>query len=107
MLGTATLLNGARRYWKEENIEGRFYHISTDEVYGELGDTGYFREDTSYNPRSPYSASKAGSDHLVRAYHATYGFSVIFHIQPIANVSPFSIYRERQAFADVVDHQRD
>lgn len=77
VLGTATLLDAARRYWKENNISGKFYHISTDEVYGELGDTGYFTEETPYSPRSPYSASKAGSDHLVRAYHATYGMPVV------------------------------
>ena len=77
VLGTATLLNTARQFWKG-NLEGKkFYHISTDEVYGELGDTGYFTEETSYNPRSPYSASKAGSDHLVRAYHATFGLPVV------------------------------
>jgi dTDP-glucose 4,6-dehydratase len=77
VLGTATLLESARKYWKEKGITGRFYHVSTDEVYGELGDTGYFTEKTPYAPRSPYSSSKAGSDHLVRAYHATYGFDVV------------------------------
>ncbi len=73
VLGTGTLLEACRKYWKETSREIRFYHISTDEVYGELGDTGYFTEETAYSPRSPYSASKAGSDHLVRAYHSTYG----------------------------------
>lgn len=77
VLGTATLLDAARRFWKENNIEGRFYHVSTDEVYGELGDSGYFTEETPYSPRSPYSASKAGSDHLVRAYHATFGLPIV------------------------------
>ena len=77
VLGTATMLEAARQYWKENNIPGRFYHISTDEVYGELGETGYFTEHTPYNPRSPYSASKAGSDHLVRAYHSTYGLPIV------------------------------
>ncbi|HUR31318.1 MAG TPA: GDP-mannose 4,6-dehydratase, partial [Saprospiraceae bacterium] len=77
VLGTATLLDVARRSWKESGVQGKFYHISTDEVYGELGDTGYFTEETPYSPRSPYSASKAGSDHLVRAYHATYGFPAV------------------------------
>ena len=77
VLGTGTLLEAARRHWKQSGITGKFYHISTDEVYGELGDTGYFTEKTPYAPRSPYSASKAGSDHLVRAYHATYGFPVV------------------------------
>lgn len=77
VLGTATLLDCARKYWKDLQGESTFYHISTDEVYGELGETGYFTEHTPYNPRSPYSASKAGSDHLVRAYHATYGFPAV------------------------------
>lgn len=77
VLGTATILDAARRYWKDQNVNGKFYHISTDEVYGELGDTGYFTEETPYNPRSPYSASKAGSDHLVRAYHSTYGLPIV------------------------------
>src|SRR5687768_10677398 len=56
VLGTGTLLDAARHYWNESGIAGKFYHISTDEVYGELGDTGYFTEETPYNPRSPYSA---------------------------------------------------
>ncbi len=77
VLGTGTLLEAARRYWKEQKVNGIFYHISTDEVYGELGETGYFTEKTPYAPRSPYSASKAGSDHLVRAYHSTYGLPVV------------------------------
>ncbi len=77
VLGTTTMLDASRRYWKEAGITGKFYHISTDEVYGELGDTGYFTEKTPYAPRSPYSASKASSDHFVRAYHATYGFPVV------------------------------
>lgn len=77
VLGTATLLDEARNFWKSNGIEGRFYHVSTDEVYGELGPTGYFTESTPYAPRSPYSASKAGSDHLVRAYHHTFGLPVV------------------------------
>jgi dTDP-glucose 4,6-dehydratase len=77
VLGTAALLNAARNAWKG-NFEGkRFYHISTDEVYGSLGDTGFFTEDTPYDPRSPYSASKASSDHFVRAYFHTYGLPVV------------------------------
>ena len=72
VLGTANLLNAARRIWTG-NYEGkRFYHVSTDEVYGSLGETGFFLETTPYDPQSPYSASKAGSDHLVRAYGNTY-----------------------------------
>lgn len=77
VLGTASLLDAARKYWNKENIQGLFYHVSTDEVYGELGSTGYFTEETSYSPRSPYSASKASSDHFVRAYFSTYGFPIV------------------------------
>jgi dTDP-glucose 4,6-dehydratase len=77
VLGTSTLLEAARGYWKAKGIEGRFYHVSTDEVYGELGATGYFTEDTPYAPRSPYSASKAGSDHMARAYYHTFGLPVV------------------------------
>ncbi|MBQ8055400.1 MAG: dTDP-glucose 4,6-dehydratase [Paludibacteraceae bacterium] len=77
IVGTATLLNAARKIWNN-NYEGkRFYHISTDEVYGSLGKDGFFYETTSYSPRSPYSASKASSDHLVRAYHHTYNMPVV------------------------------
>jgi dTDP-glucose 4,6-dehydratase len=72
VMGTANLLNAARALWKD-NYEGkRFYHVSTDEVYGSLGETGFFLETTPYDPQSPYSASKAASDHLVRAYGNTY-----------------------------------
>lgn len=73
IVGTFTLLELARR--RADRIR-RFHHVSTDEVFGSLGDQGYFTEDTPYRPNSPYSASKAGSDHLVRAYHATYGLPV-------------------------------
>jgi len=77
IIGTANLLNGARSVWEQE-LDGKlFYHISTDEVYGSLGSEGYFTEDTPYDPRSPYSASKAGSDHLVQAYHHTYKLPAI------------------------------
>ena len=73
VVGTVNLLNAAKNLWKE-NYEGkRFYHISTDEVYGAIGETGSFKETTPYSPHSPYSASKASSDHFVRAYHDTYG----------------------------------
>lgn len=75
--GTHTLLEEAKQYWQKldrEKIEKfKFLHVSTDEVYGELGQTGLFTEDTPYDPRSPYSSSKASSDHLVRAWHHTYG----------------------------------
>lgn len=77
VLGTGVLLDVARKHWKENKLDGKFYHVSTDEVYGELGDTGYFTETTPYSPRSPYSASKAASDHLVRAYHSTYGLPIV------------------------------
>ena len=77
IVGTVTLLNAAREAWKD-NFEGKlFYHISTDEVYGSLGETGFFVEETSYDPRSPYSSSKASSDHLVRAYYHTYKLPVL------------------------------
>lgn len=76
VLGTANLLLAARKHWKD--LHGKlFYHISTDEVFGSLGAEGYFTEDTAYDPRSPYSASKASSDHFVRAYHHTYHIPVI------------------------------
>jgi dTDP-glucose 4,6-dehydratase len=76
IVGTVNLLMAARHIW--DNMEGkRFYHISTDEVYGSLGETGFFYEDTAYDPRSPYSASKASSDHLVRAYFHTYKLPVV------------------------------
>ena len=76
IVGTVNLLNAAREIW--QNKEGnRFYHISTDEVYGSLGETGLFVESTAYDPRSPYSASKASSDHLVRAYHHTYKLPIV------------------------------
>jgi dTDP-glucose 4,6-dehydratase len=77
VLGTVTLLNAARNAWKD-NMEGkRFYHVSTDEVYGSLGEEGFFTETTPYDPRSPYSASKASSDHFVRAYWHTYHLPVV------------------------------
>ncbi|TKW65328.1 MAG: dTDP-glucose 4,6-dehydratase [Paracoccus denitrificans] len=77
--GTFNLLEAARAYWtREDKPEGfRFHHISTDEVFGSLGEDGQFTEETPYDPRSPYSASKAASDHLVRAWHETYGLPVV------------------------------
>lgn len=77
VLGTAILLNACRELWKEDHQGKLFYHISTDEVYGSLGAEGFFTENTRYDPRSPYSASKASSDHLVRAYHHTYGLPAV------------------------------
>lgn len=77
VVGTVNLLNAAKESWKN-NFEGkRFHHVSTDEVYGALGDTGFFTEETPYDPHSPYSASKASSDHFVRAYHDTYQLPVV------------------------------
>jgi dTDP-glucose 4,6-dehydratase len=75
VMGTFTLLDVARNAWKSRD-DVLFHHVSTDEVFGSLGDTGYFTESTPYDPRSPYSASKASSDHLVMAYHHTYGLPV-------------------------------
>ena len=80
VMGTFTLLDVARNAWKDDSVKLRedvlFHHISTDEVYGSLPETGYFTETTAYDPRSPYSASKAGSDHLALAYSHTYGLPV-------------------------------
>lgn len=81
IVGTYNLLDAARQYWNTRDSEKkqrfRFHHVSTDEVYGDLEATGYFTEETAYDPSSPYSASKASSDHLVRAWHRTYGFPVV------------------------------
>ncbi len=77
VLGTVNLLNVAKNFWKNDYNGKRFYHVSTDEVYGSLGQEGFFTETTAYDPRSPYSASKASSDHFVRAYHHTYGLPVV------------------------------
>jgi len=76
ILGTVSLLSAAKSAWKDLNSK-RFYHISTDEVYGSLGENGLFTETTAYDPQSPYSASKASSDHFVRAYSNTYGLPVV------------------------------
>ena len=128
IVGTVNLLNAARKQWKD-NEEGRlFYHISTDEVYGSLGDTGFFTEETSYDPRSPYSASKASSDHLVRAYFHTYKLPVVISncsnnygpnqfpekliplvINNIKNMKPIPVYGKGENIRDwlyVVDHAR-
>lgn len=78
VIGTVNLLNAVKDAWKESQYAGkRFYHVSTDEVYGSLHDGSFFLEDTSYDPQSPYSASKASSDHFVRAYHNTYKLPVV------------------------------
>ena len=77
VIGTVNLLNAAKQLWKNDYKGKRFYHVSTDEVYGALGDTGFFTEETKYDPHSPYSASKASSDHFVRAYADTYGLPAV------------------------------
>ncbi len=126
IMGTVTLLNAAKTAW-HGNMEGkRFYHISTDEVYGSLGETGLFTETTAYDPRSPYSSSKASSDHLVRAWHHTYGLPVVISncsnnygpnqfpekliplfIHNIRNGKPLPVYGDGQYTRDwlyVIDH---
>lgn len=128
VMGTASLLNAAREIWGN-NYEGKlFYHISTDEVYGSLGDTGFFLETTPYDPQSPYSASKAASDHLVRAYGNTYGMPFVLtncsnnygqnqfpekliplFINNIKNKKPLPVYGDGKYTRDwlyVVDHAR-
>ncbi|MBI9066008.1 MAG: dTDP-glucose 4,6-dehydratase [Salinivirgaceae bacterium] len=128
VLGTVNLLNAAKESWKD-NFDGkRFYHVSTDEVYGALGDEGFFYEDTSYNPQSPYSASKASSDHFVRAYGNTYKFPYVISncsnnygpnqfpekllplaINNIKNNKPIPIYGKGENIRDwlyVLDHAR-
>jgi dTDP-glucose 4,6-dehydratase len=128
VLGTVNLLNAAKKYWAD-NFEGkRFYHISTDEVYGALGETGMFLETTSYDPKSPYSASKASSDHFVRAYNNTYKLPIVISncsnnygpnqfpekliplvINNIQNNKPLPIYGKGENIRDwlyVVDHAR-
>lgn len=77
VVGTVNLLNAAKKHWADDFNNKRFYHVSTDEVYGALEDTGMFTEETSYDPHSPYSASKASSDHFVRAYQDTYGLNTV------------------------------
>lgn len=128
VIGTVNLLNAARTTWKENGANNRFYHVSTDEVYGSLGEAGMFTETTSYDPHSPYSASKASSDHFVRAYHDTYGLNTVisncsnnygsFHfpekliplsINNIKNNKPIPIYGKGENIRDwlwVEDHAR-
>lgn len=128
VMGTANLLNAARELWND-NYEGkRFYHVSTDEVYGSLGETGFFLETTPYDPQSPYSASKAASDHLVRAYGNTYHMPFVLtncsnnygpnhfpekliplFINNIRNNKPLPVYGDGKYTRDwlyVVDHAR-
>jgi len=128
IVGTANLLNAANRIWADNQKGKRFYHVSTDEVYGSLGETGFFLEDTPYDPKSPYSASKASSDHLVRAYHNTYKLPVIISncsnnygsyqfpekliplfIHNIKNNKPLPVYGKGENIRDwlwVEDHAR-
>lgn len=128
VVGTVNLLNAARKYWEDAYDKHRFYHVSTDEVYGALGDTGMFTEETSYDPHSPYSASKASSDHFVRAYHDTYGLDIVISncsnnygshhfpekliplaIHNIKNNKPVPVYGKGENVRDwlwVVDHAR-
>ncbi|MFZ4399775.1 MAG: dTDP-glucose 4,6-dehydratase [Bacteroidales bacterium] len=128
IVGTVNLLNAARHIWKDNLEDKRFYHISTDEVYGSLGEEGFFTEETAYDPRSPYSASKASSDHLVRAYFHTYKLPVVISncsnnygqfqfpekllplsINNINNSKPIPIYGKGENIRDwlyVVDHAR-
>lgn len=128
VMGTANLLNAARKIWAD-NMEGkRFYHVSTDEVYGSLGNTGFFLETTPYDPQSPYSASKAASDHLVRAYGNTYHMPFVvtncsnnygqnqfpeklipLFINNICNNIPLPVYGDGKYTRDwlyVIDHAR-
>ncbi len=77
VMGTLSLLQAAKLYWKEDYDTKLFYHVSTDEVYGSLGEEGFFLETTAYDPHSPYSASKASSDHFVRSFQDTYGFPTV------------------------------
>jgi len=128
VIGTVNLLNAAKHAWKD-NFEGkRFYHISTDEVYGSLGEEGMFTEETGYDPHSPYSASKASSDHFVRAYHDTFGVPTVISncsnnygsyqfpekliplfIHNIKNNKPLPVYGKGENIRDwlwVVDHAR-
>lgn len=129
VIGTVNLLNAARKLHKENSSQFKlFYHISTDEVYGTLGDTGLFTEETPYDPHSPYSASKASSDHFVRAYHDTYQLPVVisncsnnygpYHfpeklipliINNIQNNKPLPVYGKGENVRDwlfVEDHAR-
>ena len=105
VVGTFTLLQAALGYWRAlpaaQKDAFRFHHISTDEVFGSLGDEGLFCETTAYDPRSPYSASKAASDHLVRAWHHTYGLPVVAD-QLLEQLRPVSLPRE----ADPADHHQ-
>jgi len=128
VIGTVNLLNAFKDLWKEDFNGKLFYHISTDEVYGSLGKTGLFTEETPYDPHSPYSASKAASDHFVRSYHDTYGLPTVISncsnnygpnqfpekliplfINNIKHNKPLPVYGDGQYTRDwlyVIDHAR-
>jgi dTDP-glucose 4,6-dehydratase len=128
ILGTVTLMNAAKEAWKADFSNKLFYHVSTDEVYGSLHDGGFFTEETSYDPQSPYSASKASSDHFVRAYTNTYGLPIVISncsnnygpnqfpekliplfLNNIKNNKPLPVYGKGENVRDwlyVVDHAR-
>lgn len=128
VVGTVNLLNAARQQWNDDYKSHRFYHVSTDEVYGSLGEEGLFTETSPYDPHSPYSASKASSDHFVRSYHDTYGIDTVisncsnnygsFHfpekliplaINNIKNNIPIPVYGKGENIRDwlwVEDHAR-
>lgn len=128
VIGTVNLLNAAKEIWADNYDGKRFHHVSTDEVYGTLGETGLFLEDTPYDPHSPYSASKASSDHFVRAYQDTYGLPIVITncsnnygpnhfpekliplcIHNILNNKPLPIYGNGKFTRDwlyVIDHAR-
>lgn len=128
VIGTVNLLNAARQAWKGKEEGRRFYHVSTDEVYGSLDNGGFFTEETPYDPKSPYSASKAASDHFVRAYENTYKLPVVISncsnnygpnqfpeklipllINNILNKKPLPVYGKGENVRDwlfVIDHAR-
>jgi dTDP-glucose 4,6-dehydratase len=129
VIGTLSLLQAAKATWEKSDAEGKlFYHISTDEVYGSLGSEGFFTEETPYDPHSPYSASKASSDHFVKAFHDTYGLPAVISncsnnygpyqfpekliplfINNIRNNKPLPVYGKGENIRDwlyVVDHAR-
>lgn len=128
VVGTVNLLNAAKHTWKDQTEGKRFYHVSTDEVYGSLHDGGFFLETTPYDPQSPYSASKASSDHFVRAYQNTYKLPVVISncsnnygpnqfpekliplfINNIQNNKPLPVYGKGENVRDwlyVIDHAR-
>lgn len=128
VIGTVNLLNAAKQIWQGNYDGKRFHHVSTDEVYGTLGESGFFTEETAYDPHSPYSASKASSDHFVRAYADTYGLPVVLTncsnnygpnhfpekliplcIHNIINHKPLPIYGDGKYTRDwlfVIDHAK-